>query len=630
MTRIRTTKTTFTGGEIGPHFLGRGDLRSYENGARRLRNVLVSPTGGVTRRPGLRHVRNAQGPGRLVAFEFNTEQTYLLAFSEQRIDVYAEGGWLTWFAAPWTAAQLPQIAWTQSADTLFVCHPDVPPQRITRTSDVNWTIHQFGFFSDGPRTYQPYYRYAPRNRRLHASDITGTVTLTAEDSVFEPGHVGARVRLKQREVAIIAVNSSVEAVGLVQEQLADTSETDDWDEAAFSDVRGWPAVVSFHQDRLVFGGARSLPDRIWMSRTADWTHFGLGEGLDDDGIEFALLSDQVNAVRALHSGRHLQIFTSGAEWMVTGEPLTPKTVQARRQTRVGSRTDRYIPPRSVDGATLFAPRDGVSLREFLYTDLEQAYVSTDLALAARHLFDRPVDQDFDDVGRNLFVVMADGSMAVLTIHRAEQVAAWTGLATDGAFRSVAAVGDAVYVLTERANGWSIEVFDPALHMDAALTGASDEPETTWSGLDHLEGRLVAIVADGAPRPPRVVSGGAVTLEAPAREVEIGLPFAHEIEPLPPAFLGPETIGPVRLVKATFRVTDTQALRVDVGRGFRDLPFRTLGDDLLDRPTAPFTGDKSVRGLGWRRDASRPLWRIVQDAPLDFTLLSVTTDMKVND
>ena len=52
--------------------------------------------------------------------------------------------------------------------------------------------------------------------------------------------------------------------------------------------------------------------------------------------------------------------------------------------------------------------------------------------------------------------------------------------------------------------------------------------------------------------------------------------------------------------------------------------------LLDRPTAPFTGDKSARGLGWRRGPARPLWRIVQDAPLPFTLLSVTTDLKVND
>jgi hypothetical protein len=630
MTRIRTTKTTFTGGEIGPSLLGRGDLRGYANGARTLRNVLVSATGGVSRRPGLRHVRQAEGPGRLVAFEFNTEQTYLLAFSDLRIDVYAEGGWLASFAAPWTAAQLPQIAWTQSADTLFVCHPDVAPRRITRTSDVAWTVAELAYLAEDAHLRQPYYRFAPEDRTLAASATTGTVTLTASAAVFEAGHVGTRFRLQGAEIVIGSVSSATAAQGEAQEALFGTSATKDWDEAAFSPVRGWPVTVAFHQDRLAFGGSRSLPDRIWMSKTADWTHFGLGEGLDDDAIEFALLSDQVNAVRAVHSGRHLQVFTSGAEWMVSGEPLTPKTVQARRQTRIGSRIDRHLPPRSIDGATLFAPRDGQGLREFLYTDLEQAYVSADLALLSRHLFDQPVDHDFDDIGRHLHIVMADGSIATLTLHRAEQVAGWTGLATDGAFRSVAAVGDAVYALVERAGAWSVELFDPALNTDAALLGSSETPETVWSGLDHLEGRTVAVVADGAQREPMVVSGGAVELDAPALKVEIGLPFAHEIEPLPPYFEGPAPIGTVRLIKATFRLEDTQALRADLGRGFRDLPFRTLGDDLLDRPTAPFTGDKSARGLGWRRSPARPLWRIVQDAPLPFTLLSVTTDLKVND
>jgi len=630
MARVRSQKTSFTGGELSPAMLGRGDLRAYLNGARALRNVLVLPTGGVVRRPGLRHVRQAEGPGRLVAFEFNTEQTYLLAFSDERIDVYAEGGWLTWFVAPWTAAQLPQIAWTQSADTLFVCHPDVAPQRVTRTSDVAWTVHQFGFHGDGPRTYQPYRRYAAETRDLAASATTGTVTLTANDSVFEAGHVGVRFRLKGVEVAISAVSSGVEATGVAQETLFGTGSTREWDEAAFSPVRGWPATVAFHQDRLVFGGARSLPDRIWMSKSADWTNFDLGEGLDDDGVEFALLSDQVNAVRAVHSGRHLQVFTSGAEWMVSGEPLTPKTVQARRQTRIGSRVDRHLPPRSVDGATLFAPRDGKGLREFLYTDLEQAYVSADLALGARHLFDQPMDHDFDEAGRQLHVVMADGSIAALTLYRAEEVAAWTRLSTDGAFRSVASVGERVYVLVERAGQWSVELFDAALGTDAALAGTEEAPTAEWAGLGHLEGRAVTVLADGAQRPSAVVSGGEILLDAPASAVEAGLPFAHEIEPLPPFHEGPLPVGPIRLVKATFRVVETRALRVDLGRGWRELPFRTLGEELLDRPTAPFTGDKSLRGLGWRRDMARPLWRIAQDAPFPFTLLSVTTETKVND
>src|SRR5690606_34316099 len=212
-------------------------------------------------------------------------------------------------------------------------------------------------------------------------------------------------------VQINAITSPTVASGTNIEALPGWSANIDWAESAFSAVRGWPATVAFHQDRLVIGGSRDLPNRLWFSQSGDLFNFKLGTGLDDEAIEFAILSDQVNAIRGIFSGRHLQVFTSGAEWMVTGDPLTPKTVQLSRQTRVGSRVDRYIPPITVDGATMFIARNGQEIREFLYTDLEQAYQATDMALLSRHILGRPVDQDFYALRRLLFIVREDGKFA---------------------------------------------------------------------------------------------------------------------------------------------------------------------------------------------------------------------------
>ena len=337
-------------------------------------------------------------------------------------------------------------------------------------------------------------------------------------------------------------------------------------------------------------------------------------------------------MRAVFSGRHLQVFTSGAEYMVTGDPLTPASIQVNRQTRVGSPVARTLIPRDVDGATLFVSRSGREVREFLYTDAEHAYQSTDLALVARHLVRDPRDQDFDKSRRLLFVVMGDGSMAALTVYRAEQVTAWTGLATDGAVRSIAVVGDVVYLLVERGGAWLVERFDDALNLDSALVGDADEAAATWSGLDHLEGRTVGVLADGAVRGTASVLLGRVTVDPPARHVEIGLPYAHAIEPLPPSLLDPAGGGDrVRLVEAGFRLEDTAALRVDLGRGAFDLPLHRFGPQPADGAPPPrVSGDRRLRALGWRRDIDAPLWRIEQDAPLPFTLLSVTMELKVND
>jgi len=126
MTRIREIKTTFTAGEVSRELLGRGDLRAYENGALALRNVFINPTGGVTRRAGLGYIDTAPGNGKLIAFEFNTQQTSLLVITNGNIDIYTGGVKEASIASPWTAAQIDQIAWTQSADTLLLTHPDVP------------------------------------------------------------------------------------------------------------------------------------------------------------------------------------------------------------------------------------------------------------------------------------------------------------------------------------------------------------------------------------------------------------------------------------------------------------------------------------------------------------------------
>jgi hypothetical protein len=212
----------------------------------------------------------------------------------------------------------------------------------------------------------------------------------------------------------------------------------------------------------VIGGSRDLPNRLWLSRTGDLFNFDLGTGLDDEAIAFSLLSDQVNAIRGVFSGQHLQLFTSGAEWMVTGDPLTPANIQINRQTRVGSPVDRLVPPIDVDGSTIFVSRTGQGLYEFAYTQVQQAYQANDLAILARHLVKTPRAMAYDQRARLLHLVMEDGALATLTLYRAEQVTAWTRQETSGAFLTIAEVEGTLWCAIERAGGISLERFEDGL------------------------------------------------------------------------------------------------------------------------------------------------------------------------
>ena len=141
--------------------------------------------------------------------------------------------------------------------------------------------------------------------------------------------------------------------------------------------------------------------------------------------------------------------------------------------------------------------------------------------------------------------------------------------------------------------------------------------------------------DGRQRPRRGIEPHprvAVTIDEAASSVEIGLSYAHVIKPLPPSEIGNAGGGrKIRLIEGIFRLKNTAALRLDVGRGLQDTSLRQLGEDeILDAPPPLVSGDIHVRALGWQTDSTAPLWHIEQSVPLPFTLLSVTTELKVND
>lgn len=639
MTRFRTQQSSFTAGEIAPSLHGRTDLAAYANGAAELTNVLVAPTGGVSRRPGLRHCDRLEGPVRLVPFEFNTEQTYLLAIGDQETGIYQGDSRVLTLATPWTAADLAELAWTQSADTLLLCHPDRPPQRIGRFGTDDWRCEPWAFPVVDGGSKQPFHRFVDDGVTLTPDGTTGTVTLTASAPVFTPAHETTRVRLTAGAAMVQAVVTAVLSPENVRAELSaalpDSEPISHWQEAAWSPAHGWPATAAFHQSRLVVGGSRDLPNRLWLSAPADLFDFDLGQAADDDAIDLAILSDQVNAIRAVVSARDLLVLTSGAEWEVTGEPLTPSSITVREQTRIGSRTDRKVPPVIADGAVLFASRDGRALRELRFTDLEQAYQATDLTLLAGHLARDPVDQAYWPAQRLLLQLRPDGTAAALAAYRVEQVTAWTRLSTDGHLRAVATVGLDLYVAVERGVGdWRLERFEPGLGVDAGHSGGATDPVTRWSGLDALDGHWVRVLADGIDVGSHRVQDGAIDVPVPAQSVVAGLAFTHTVEPLPPALPtgeGPATLA-LRPVETVFAIEATPTLTVDTGRGPRPLPLRRLAgaDATLDAGPAPVTGMVRHRHLGWTRNPSRPLWRLTGDAPLPFTLLAAATELKVND
>ncbi len=87
-------KASFAGGEFSPSLYSRVDLAKYSIGARKLRNFIIHPTGGISNRPGLEYIATEKTSGkkiRLLPFEFSTTQTYVIELGDYYARFYANG-----------------------------------------------------------------------------------------------------------------------------------------------------------------------------------------------------------------------------------------------------------------------------------------------------------------------------------------------------------------------------------------------------------------------------------------------------------------------------------------------------------------------------------------------------------
>lgn len=627
---LTSVKTNFTSGTLSKDLYGRGDLSMYENGARKLENVIIHATGGISRRKGLKKINQLEGKARLIPFEFNNEQIYLLCLSYHKCTVYKDDAVIAELNTPWNESQIAELKYTQSADTIFFAHKDQAIRKITRGNNENWSISVFNFYTDPDGLYCcPYYNFN-YGTKVKALATSGNTSVEADSAVFDSAHVGARLKFAGGCARITEYVSATKVNVSVTKNFSNTDYTDLWEESAFSNLRGWPMSLTFHQDRFVIGGSKSLPNHVWLSQSSDFYNFDIGTGLENEAIDFALLSDQVNAVRAVVAARNLVIFTSGAEWVVKGDNLTPENISVLKQTNVGIYGKKSVSPISANGALVFVSANGNQVLQFLYNELEDAYQATDLTLLAGDMVNNPNDIAYSGHENVVYIVLTDGSVSCLTTYRAEQVTAWSKLKTQGLFKSVAALEDNLYFCVYRNGKYFLEKLSEEDYLDCSRSLTSATAKSVWDNLSDFNGKEVAVIADEHYIGKYTVQNGELTLPEAVYTIKVGFSYEHLIEPLP--FVSPyqNALSPkaFRVVSAVFRIIDSKGFCVDLGEGYEEVPLRNISDNFqFDESPQIYNGDVELHALGWIRDIKKPIWSIKSDVPVPFTLLSTTIKVK---
>ena len=651
MARFTNIMTNFSTGELDPLLRSRVDLDQYNNALAKATNVLIQPQGGLRRRPGTKHILelpNSSTPSagngvRLVSFQFSVTDSYMLCFTHQRMYVIKNGAVVANIngsgnnylaVSSLTSDMVDDMCWTQSADTLIVVHPDLQPLRITRTTDSAWTATTVTF--DSIPKYAFNLALTNPAATLTPSAVSGNITLTASASVFTSAHVNQYVNATpQGRVKIVQYVSGTVVNGITEYPFFDTSAvaSGSWGlETGYEDVwssgKGWPRTVTFHEGRLYFGGSKSRPSTIWGSKINLFFDFSPTESLDDDAVEATLDTNDLNVITDIISARDFQVFTSGGEFFVPQpgtDPITPLTFTFKNVSRNGIKAGTRV--QSVESGSVYIQRQGKSLNEFVFTDTQATYVTQRISLLSGHLMKNPQRvalrkaSNTEEADLLLMTNTDDGSMAVFSMMRAQNITSPSEFTTDGEFIDVGVDVNSIYAVTKRTfDGtarYFVELFGFEYFTDCAFVGANASGAT---GLPHID-KSLNVICDGVPQSNETVSaGGAVTFDrASATSFEVGLPISVFIKTMPVEIrlqTGSRLSLKKRIVEINAVVNDTQHMVINN----QPVAFRLFDNAMLNLPEPEFTGIKRVNGvLGYSREQAI---EVSQNLPLKMNLLGL--------
>lgn len=448
--------------------------------------------------------------------------------------------------------------------------------------------------------------------------------------------------------------------------------TNRWARAAFNDDSGWPSAVSFFRERLFYARGRTLYGSV-VGLYDDFQRLDGPDVTKETALVLPLASDRVDLVRWLSGLKGaLLVGSSRAELSVQQQTLqqvfAADNVTADPQTELGS---TLLEPLRVGNVVLFIQRSGRKMQEmkYQYSDSGEGFTADEITVLAEHILaSGVVDMDYQQEPDSVvWCVLGNGSLAALTYNRARGVVAWAphfigdeGFAVTadgipsgyGFVESVASISspdgtrDDLWLVVRRTiDGETrryIEIMESnmlaqdnglaeAFYLDSGITRPAGSPTSTVTGLDHLEGATVQILADGNPHPDRVVTDGAVDLQFPASVIHVGFNAPARLKTMRVeggSQGGTNQTKMKAIAECFFRLNYTLGGRAGPDFDRLDAFTFTNPNDPVGTPLPLFSGDKVV---DWPATYDTDGYVcIVQDQPLPMTLVAIVPRMEVSE
>lgn len=433
-----------------------------------------------------------------------------------------------------------------------------------------------------------------------------------------------------------------------------------WDEAVFSEVRGYPGDVFEHAGRLGFTDYPNIPGAITMSAPGAVDDFDLGEGDASSAIFWVLKAKSGERVRYCVSASNLIVLSDRKAYYVPEDESTPLAANNFLAVEVGPAGASSAFPVIVEEGVVYVESGGNRVIGLYSTgDLGAPWRITDLSRRAAHLIKNPVslamtNGNAQSPERYIFALNDDGTLSCCFFDPNPAHLAWTPWDTDGTYNAMVSVRGIIYAICAREIGgetaYLLERLDTAAQLDASslfsssssyealafddgeafLLDSDEELLTDFGALPHLAGQTVKLIRGTEYLGEfEVGDDGAISgVDAEDGDFEAGLHFDVDAVLWPPRHEWDQRtlFGRRRIPRVAVRVQDSCVYTVGIeGKGNAQMRAAyDQGDDMSEAPPQR----SEVRRFVLTGNDYEPCVQITRPLPQPLTVLSVSQEITV--
>lgn len=414
-----TKQHSFRGGQLDDRAGGRVDLEIYGQMVKSGNNMSIDHEGSLSSRPGTQQSEDVTSskPLRVIGWTNRIAQLDL-HFTSTEIKIYENNTNTANVSHPFSISEIDEITFVSDGVNFFIAHKSHPVQLLERLSPISYSLTEL----QAQFQFHPSLKYEAEGTTLTPSATTGSITLTASTGFFVAGHVGVQFEVEGNRVTITSVTSGTIASATVIDTLAGTAPTSDWEEQAYSGVRGHAEAIGYHQGRLVLAGGGNNELQVHLSRSGQFDSFQkvIGGTIPADAAISAVVnSNEAAKIRHILSMGPLVLFHDKGVVADFNSPITPESIGFSEQQAVGIGD---IPPEQGPQGAFYIRTGGGNQPLILlqFDDISARLVSQPVSQLNQELVDGArnlmyIESSTFDTNESLFIQNGDNDISAFSV-----------------------------------------------------------------------------------------------------------------------------------------------------------------------------------------------------------------------